>query len=135
MNLETARWSPLTATMNAESLPSFTRWLKVLMTTSVVLLISDGEENQLTNEIIVNEHYPVCDKYLIICPNECSGNKIERVMLQDHLDKCPFQVVECEFSHVGCQEKIRRCDPVQHLSNNVVHHTTLIISVPCHIFR
>ena len=80
---------------------------------------------QSTYEVIVNEHYPVCDKYPIICPNECSGDEIERGMLQDHLDKCPFQMVECEFSHVGCQEKVRRCDLGQHLSDNGVHHTAL----------
>ena len=76
-------------------------------------------------EVIVNEHYPVCDKYPIICPNECSGDEIERGMLQDHLDKCPYQVVECKFSHVGCQEKARRCDLAQHLSDNGVHHSAL----------
>ena len=75
--------------------------------------------------MIVNEHYPVCDKYLIICPNECSGDEIERGMLQDHLDKCPFQVVECEFSHVGCQEKVHRHDLAQHQSDNDVHHSVL----------
>ena len=80
---------------------------------------------QSTYEVIVNEHYPVCDKYPIICPNECPGDKIERGMLQDHLDKCPFQVVECVFSHVGCQEKVRRCDLAQHLSDNGVHHSAL----------
>ena len=80
---------------------------------------------QSTYEVIVNEHYPVCDKYPIICPNECPGDKIERGMLHDHLDKCPFQVVECEFNHVGCQEKVRRCDLAQHLSDNGVHHSVL----------
>ena len=80
---------------------------------------------QSTYEVIVNEHYPVCDKYPIICPNECSGDEIERGMLQDHLDKCPFQVVECEFSYVGCQEKVRRCDLAQHLSDNGIHHSAL----------
>ena len=80
---------------------------------------------QSTYEVIVNEHYPVCDKFPIICPNECSRDEIERGMLQDHLDKCPFQVVECEFSHVGCQEKVRRCDLAQHLSDNGVHHSVL----------
>ena len=80
---------------------------------------------QSTYEVIVNEHYPVCDKYPIICPNECSEDEIERGMLQDHLDKCPFQVVECQFSHVGCQEKVHRCDLGQHLSDNSVHHIAL----------
>ena len=80
---------------------------------------------QSTYEVIVNEHYPVCDKYPIICPNECSGDKIERRMLQDHLDKCPFQEVDCEFSNVGCQEKVCRCDLAKHLSDNSVHHSVL----------
>ena len=80
---------------------------------------------QSTYEVIVNEHYPVCDKYPIICPNECSGDEIEQGMLQDHLNKCPFQVVECEFSYVGCREKVRRCDLVQHLSDNGIHHSAL----------
>ena len=80
---------------------------------------------QSTYEVIVNEHYPVCDKYPIICPNECSGDEIERGMLQDHIDKCPYQVVECEFSHVGCQEKVCRCDLSQHLSDNGIHHSAL----------
>ena len=80
---------------------------------------------QSTYEVIVNKHYPTCDKYPIICPNECSGDKIERGMLQDHLDKCLFQVVECEFSHMGCQEKVRRCDLAKHLSYNSIHHTAL----------
>ena len=87
--------------------------------------ICDYCKYQSTYEVIVNEHYPVCDKYPIICPNECSGDEIERGMLQDHLDKCPYQVVECEFSHVGCQEKVRRCDLAQHLSDNGIHHSAL----------
>ena len=80
---------------------------------------------QSTYEVIVNEHYPVCDKYPIICPNECSEDEIEQGVLQDHLNKCPFQVVECEFSHMGCQEKVRRCDLAQHLSDNGVQHSAL----------
>ena len=80
---------------------------------------------QSTYEVIVNEHYPVCDKYPIICPNECSEDEIERGMLQDHLDKCPFQIIKCEFSHVGCQEKVQRCDLAQHLSDNGIHHSVL----------
>ena len=86
---------------------------------------SDCESYQLTNEVIVSEDHQECDNSPIICPNECSGDEIERGMLQDHLDKCPFQVVECEFSHVGCQEKVRRCDLAQHLSGNGVHHSAL----------
>ena len=80
---------------------------------------------QSTHEVIFNEHHPICDKYLINCPNECSGYEIERRFLQDHLDKCSLQIVECEFSHFGCQEKLRRCDLPQHLSDKAVQHAVL----------
>ena len=87
---------------------------------------------QSTYEMIVNEHHPICDKYPINCPNECyfydynnDYVPIERGMLQDHLDKCPLQLVECEFSHVGCKKKLYRCKLPQHLSDNGVHHTAL----------
>ena len=76
-------------------------------------------------EMIVNEHHPVCDKYLINCPNECSGDKIEQGKLQDHLDKCPLQTVECEFSNVGCKKKLHRCDLARHLFDEAVQHNAL----------
>ena len=79
---------------------------------------------QSNYEVIVNEHYPVCDKYPISCPNECS-KEMERGMLQDHLDKCPLQLVECEFTHVGCLQKLHRCDLARHLSENGDHHNAL----------
>ena len=80
---------------------------------------------QSTYEVIVNEHHPVCDKYLIICPNKCSEDEIERGVLPSHLDKCPNQLLECEFSHVGCHEKIRRCDLLKHQSEQGLHHNAL----------
>ena len=56
--------------------------------------------------MIVNEHHPVCEKYLIICPNKCSEDEIEREILLIRLDNCPNQLLECGFSHAGCHEKI-----------------------------
>ena len=84
---------------------------------------------QSTYEVIVNEHHPVCDKYLIICPNKCSEDEIERGVLPSHLDKCPNQLLECEFSHVGCHEKIRRCDLLKHQSEQGPHHNALYFKV------
>ena len=84
---------------------------------------------QSTYEVIVNEHHPVCDKYLIICPNKCSEDEIERGVLPSHLHKCPNQLLECEFSHVGCHEKIRRCDLLKHQSEQGPHHNALYFKV------
>ena len=84
---------------------------------------------QSTYEVIVNEHHPVCDKYLIICPNKCSEDEIERGVLPSHLDNCPNQLLECEFSHVGCHEKIRRCDLLKHQSEQGLYHNALYFKV------
>ena len=84
---------------------------------------------QSTYEVVVNEHHPVCDKYLMICPNKCSEDEIERGLLPDHLENCPDQVLECEFSHVGCHEKIRRCDLSKHQSEQGSYHNALYFKV------
>ena len=86
-------------------------------------------KHQSTYEVIVNEHHPVCDKYPIICPNKCSEDEIERGVLPDHLENCPNQLLECEFSHVGCHEKIRRCDLLKHQSEQGPHHNALYFKV------
>ena len=84
---------------------------------------------QSTNEVVLNEHHQVCDKYLIICPNKCSEDEIERGVLPNHLDNCPNQLLECEFSHVGCHEKIRRCDLLKHQSEQGPYHNALYFKV------
>ena len=84
---------------------------------------------QSTYEVIVNKHHQICDKYLIICPNKCSEDEIERGVLPDHLDNCPNQLLECEFNHVGCHEKIRRFDLLKHQSEQGPHHNALYFKV------
>ena len=86
--------------------------------------VCDYCKYESTFEVIVNDHHLVCDKYPINCPNECS-KEVERRELQDHLDKCPLQLVECDFSHVGCLQKLHRCDLARHLSENGDHHNAL----------
>ena len=66
----------------------------------------------------------ILNKLLIKC-NEGCGKEMELGERKYHLETCPCLLVECEFSHVGCQEKVSRRDLAQHLSDDNVHHTAL----------
>jgi len=60
-----------------------------------------------TYERVANQHWTECKKYPLPCPNACGVGTVERCTLEHHLGECPLQMVECEFSHAGCTEKVR----------------------------
>ena len=64
---------------------------------------------QSTHDKIVNDHWPKCQRYPLVCPNKCSTTEIERRFLQQHIkEECPLQQIECEFSCSGCKKKMAR---------------------------
>ena len=76
---------------------------------------------------VTTEHWPVCEKYLLPCPNDCGGDMIERQDLEEHLDEvCPLQVVECEFSYAGCEVECQRQYMQNHVSENVKAHLSMV---------
>ena len=76
-----------------------------------------------TYESITGEHWSVCKKLPIQCPNECSSNTIERRVLKRHLNTdCPQQEVECEFSYSGCTSRVKRCKLTEHNNENLQQH-------------
>ena len=80
-----------------------------------------------THEKVVNDHWPICQSYPKVCPNKCSSHAIERQFLQSHLDeKCPLQEIECEFSHAGCQAKIKRQAMKEHLEAKKDEHLKMV---------
>ena len=71
---------------------------------------------QSTHDKVVNDHWPKCQRYPLVCPNNCSATKIERRFFQRHLkEECPLQEIECKFSRAGCQIKIARQSMQKHL--------------------
>ena len=44
------------------------------------------------------------------------------------MSECPLQVVECEFAHAGCSEKITRKDLPKHMELSVQKHLVLLSS-------
>ena len=80
---------------------------------------------QDTWSTITQDHYPVCDKYPVPCPNQCDVGEIDRKQLEDHMSSCPLQVINCTFQFAGCKVSLPRRDMQQHVSDNMASHLTL----------
>ena len=80
-------------------------------------------------------HWPKCQRYPEVCPNKCSNEVIERRFLKCHLDeKCTLQEIECDFSHAGCQAKMKRQEMKDHLEAKKDEHLKMV-SAQCTILR
>ena len=76
-----------------------------------------------TYDVGGNEHLPQCPKFPEPCPNRCEVGTVERCDLERHLaTECPLQLVVCEFSHVGCTEKVPRKDLAGHMEESMQKH-------------
>ena len=79
---------------------------------------------------VVNNHWPLCHKYPISCPNHCGSEEMERACVQHHIDnECPLANVNCEFTYAGCQAKMQRKDIETHFATAVASHLSLVSSI------
>ena len=75
-------------------------------------------------------HHENCDQFPVACPNNCSETALSRGVLKHHLlQQCPMQLVDCEFSNIGCSEKVRRKDIVQHIDESTQRHLGMMSRV------
>lgn len=75
---------------------------------------------------VVNNHWPICAKYPVFCPNDC-GRELARALVQKHVaDECPLTNVDCEFVYAGCKTNIQRKDMGTHLAAEVGSHLMLV---------
>ena len=79
-----------------------------------------------TYEVVSEQHWPECQNYPVPCPNRCQIGAVERNTLEDHLKMCSFQVVDCDFSYAGCNEKLLREDMEKHIEENTQKHLALM---------
>ena len=77
-----------------------------------------------TFEIVSNVHWPECLLFPLKCPNRC-GVTCEREFIDDHMQLCSLEEVECEVSFAGCKEKFLRQDQDEHMKRNVERHLNL----------
>ena len=88
-----------------------------------------------TYEVVSEKHWPECQNYPVPCPNRCQIGAVERNILEDHLNTCNLQVVECNFSYAGCNEKLRRQDMEKHIEENTQKHLVLMASTTMKLSR
>ncbi len=80
-----------------------------------------------TYEDVTNHHVPVCECRPVECPNSCGDDNLQLQQLEEHVsNQCPLSLVECEFSHAGCDIKVCRKDLHSHLSDSMVTHMSLL---------
>ena len=80
-----------------------------------------------TFQAVTEEHWPVCEKYPLQCPNECGEEEMERKCLKEHLEQtCLLEVIQCEFSYAGCGVQLERCLMSAHKKKNVEAHLSML---------
>ncbi len=79
-----------------------------------------------TFEIVTTQHYLVCAKFPVPCPNECTRNLMPRGSVQKHLEQCPLQKVSCDFQSAGCNFVEVRKDLSDHHRACHLQHSSLL---------
>ena len=86
-------------------------------------------EYESTHEKVVSDHWPKCQRFPKVCPNNCSTNKIECRFLQRHLqEKCTLERIPCEFSFAGCPVKVERESMEYHMDDSKDEHLKMTAS-------
>jgi len=88
-----------------------------------------------TYEVVSEKHWPECQNYPVPCPNRCQIGAVERNTLEDHLNMCSLQVIECDFSYAGCNEKLQRQDMEKHVEENTQKHLALVAAASMKMIR
>ena len=83
--------------------------------------------HKATHQKITKEHWPVCEKYPLPCPNKCGVNMFERQHLKGHLEQtCPLEEIQCDFSYAGCGAQLQRCLMSAHVKEGMEAHLSLL---------
>lgn len=67
-------------------------------------------------------HLMDCMHYPTACPNLCDIGTISRSKVDEHLTVCPLQVVQCEFTDIGCTIKMTRQELKRHMEESLQQH-------------
>ena len=84
------------------------------------------ESYHSTYDDLTTNHYFSCLAYPVDCPNGCGEQSLPRSKLKEHLEKCPNQVVECDFKPFGCTIRRSKSTMNGHLDMNTNFHMRLL---------
>ena len=80
----------------------------------------------------VSEHFEVCRYYPLVCPNRC-GASFEREVLEDHINMCGQQKLQCQFGYAGCGAEFIRDHQKEHMEQNTQKHLALVAAATLRI--
>ena len=83
--------------------------------------------HKATHQEVTKDHWPVCEKYPLPCPNECGEKEIVRQHLKGHLKQtCPLEEIQCDFSYAGCGAQLQRRLMPAHVKEGMEAHLSLL---------
>eukprot|EP00111_Clytia_hemisphaerica_P011500 TCONS_00033760-protein len=81
---------------------------------------------QLLNDSNLKDHYDVCPKYPVDCPNSCC-TVLQQCQVEQHIkDDCINRIVPCGFVRLGCNFEMKNADLSTHFDANIHHHMKLM---------
>ncbi|KXJ17485.1 TNF receptor-associated factor 4 [Exaiptasia diaphana] len=69
------------------------------------------------------DHIMTCPLFPMSCTNQCNTKAIPRREMNEHIKNCcPLAVVECPYTDIGCNIKMKRSELQKHLELSVQSH-------------
>ena len=68
------------------------------------------------------DHVINCTHYPTACPNQCDVGTVPRCEIEDHIARCPLEVVACEFVDAGCTVETTRQNLSRHMEESQQQH-------------
>ena len=65
-----------------------------------------------TFAIVTKKHYPICPQSPVDCPNHCPVEGLRRHQLEQHLNECSYQLLDCP--KIGCSVRLPRGEISKH---------------------
>ncbi len=80
-----------------------------------------------TYEKVTTQHYLVCNKYPVDCPNGCGCEPMPRCSVKGHCSiKCPLQKIPCDYCSAGCTFVKARKNMDAHYKADHLQHSSLL---------
>ena len=78
------------------------------------------------HQFIEGKHKEQCLKFPLPCPNRCEVGNVSCEDIEAHRKECPFEVVQCKYHNIGCEDKMMNKDLAIHENKNVHNHLAMM---------
>ena len=78
-----------------------------------------------THHYITGNHVQECRCVPLLCPHDECEFKVQRSSMWQHQRDCPKGIIKCQYSHLGCNTRIKREDIETHNQETMGKHLEL----------